>query len=166
MRNFNKEQKRTSEKRNYTFVKTDGTNKDFVSMCAKLDQYLDELVGGNKQRSQYEQYNTVDKIQDVIVIYKDGIPIGSGAYRYYDDETAELKRIYVDKPYRGIGLGKELVLSLEADARMKGFRYGILETGELLETATHLYQSIGYKVIPNYGPYVDMPESLCMQKKL
>lgn len=161
-----KEQKQIPEKSHYTFVKTNGKNKDFVCMCTKLDQNLDDLVGGNKQRSQYEQYNTLEKIQDVIVIYKDCVPVGAGAYRFYDDETVEIKRIYVDKPYRGIGLSKELVLRLEADARIKGFRYGILETGKVLETAIHLYQRIGYKVIPNYGPYIEMPDSVCMQKKL
>lgn len=28
------------------------------------------------------------------------------------------------------------------------------------------YRKIGYKVIPNYGQYKDMPESVCMRKEL
>lgn len=161
-----KEQKRITEKSKFSFVKTDGTNRDFVNMCAELDENLEELVGTKIQRSKYTQYNTLEKIKDVLVIYKEGIPVGSGGYRFYDDETIEIKRIYVDKLYRGLGLSKELVLRLEADARIKGYRFAILETGELLEAATSLYKKLGYKVIPNYGPYKDMPESLCMQKKL
>ena len=42
----------------------------------------------------------------------------------------------------------------------------ILETGELLAESCHVYRKAGFEVIPNYGPYVNMPESLCMEKKL
>lgn len=42
----------------------------------------------------------------------------------------------------------------------------ILESGEPLTAAMRLYRSMGYEVIPNYGPYVGMPESVCMEKKL
>ena len=86
--------------------------------------------------------------------------------QFYDEETVEFKRIFIRKEYRGCGLGRELLYRLEADARIKGFRYAILETGELLVGATAMYQKDGFKVIPNYGQYIDMPESLCMKKKL
>ncbi len=42
----------------------------------------------------------------------------------------------------------------------------ILETGELLAESCAVYKKLGFKVIPNYSPYVDMPESLCMAKNL
>ena len=58
------------------------------------------------------------------------------------------------------------MLRLEADARIRNFRYAVLETGDPLVAASALYRKCGYKVIPNYGPYVNMPESVCMQKKL
>ena len=48
----------------------------------------------------------------------------------------------------------------------KGFKYFILESGEPLVSAMALYRKIGYKVIPNYGQYVNMEESICMKKKL
>lgn len=161
-----KEQKRIPLRAEYQFTKTTGTNKDFVELCMLLDEYLNEAVGGEKQREQYEQYNTLDSIHDVIVIYKNGTPVGAGSYKFYDEDTVEMKRIYIKDEYRGIGLGRELLLRLEADARIKGFRYGILETGAVLTKATAMYKKNGYKVIPNYGQYVDMPESICMQKKL
>lgn len=161
-----KEQKRLSEKAKFDYVKTSGENEDFIVLCQMLDDYLNEAVGGEIQRSQYNQYNTLDSIHDVLVIYKDGQTAGAGAYKFYDEETVEIKRVFIKKEFRGLGLGKELLLRLEADARMKGFRYGILETGDVLVEATSLYRKSGYKVIPNYGQYADMPESVCMQKKL
>ena len=44
--------------------------------------------------------------------------------------------------------------------------YLILESGEPLVAAMALYRKIGYKVIPNYGQYKDMPDSICMRKEL
>lgn len=161
-----KEQKRLPERAHFQFVKTNGEHKDFMELCQMLDDFLNEAVGGEKQRNQYNQYNTLESIHDVIVIYKDDEAVGAGAYKFFDEDTVEMKRIFIKEEYRGIGLGRELLLRLEADARIKGFRYGILETGDVLEAATASYKKNGYKVIPNYGQYADMPESVCMQKKL
>ncbi len=55
---------------------------------------------------------------------------------------------------------------LENVAKEKGYRYLILESGEPLVAAMALYRKIGYKVIPNYGQYKDMPNSICMKKRL
>lgn len=161
-----KEQRRIPDIASYQFVKTDGENEAFIELCGKLDATLNTVIGAEKQQKQYDQYNQCDSIHDTIIIYHDNKPVGCGAYKLYDEETVELKRIYVDESVRGAGLGKELVRRLEADARIAGFRYAVLETGKKLTNAVKLYSRMGYKVIPNYGQYVDMPESVCMSKKL
>lgn len=148
------------------FEKTDGEDETFAKLCGLLDANLEEIVSGKFERKKYEQYNLRDSIHDVIVVYHEGKAVGCGAYKFYDEETVELKRIYIDHSCRGMGLGKELLRRLEADAKIAGYRYAVLETGELLKEATGLYRKMGYKVIPNYGQYADMPESLCMSKKL
>lgn len=159
-------QKRLENLEDFEYLKTDGTNGDFDQLCKELDENLEEMVAGKFERSKYAKYNTLDSIHDVIIIYKNGEAAGAGSYKFYDEETVEFKRIFIRKEYRGCGLGRELLYRLEADARIKGFRYAILETGELLVGATAMYQKDGFKVIPNYGQYIDMPESLCMKKKL
>ena len=161
-----KEQRRIPSISSYTFVKIDGENPAFVELCEKLDITLGNVVGAEKQKKQYDKYNQRDSIHDVIVIFHGKEPVGCGAYKLYDEETVELKRIYVDESVRGLGLAKELVRRLEADARIAGFRYAVLETGYKLTSAVELYTKMGYKKIPNYGPYVGMQESLCMSKKL
>lgn len=60
----------------------------------------------------------------------------------------------------------KLMELLENAAKEQGFRYLILESGEPLVAAMALYRKIGYEIIPNYGPYKDMPDSICMKKKL
>lgn len=146
------------------FVHTTGDDTDFAYLCSKLDEELDRLVGAKFQRSQYEQYNHRDNIKDVIVVYMEDKPIGCGGFKMYDEEHAELKRIY--SMTHGIGLGEEIVRRLEALARIQGYRWCLLETGKPLKAACHVYEKLGYKVIPNYGPYVDMPNSICMQRKI
>lgn len=42
----------------------------------------------------------------------------------------------------------------------------ILEIGDLLTESVHVYSKLGFQKIPNYGAYVNMPESLCMGLEL
>ena len=135
-------------------------------LCGKLDENLDELVGGKFQRQQYVQYNQRDSIHDVLVVYRDGEPVACGSFKHYDEDHVELKRIFVDKSCRGMGLGYEIVRRLEAMAKKKGYSRCILETGAPLKAACHMYEKLGYKVIPNYGQYADMPASICMERRI
>ena len=84
----------------------------------------------------------------------------------YDDNCAEVKRVVVKKEYRGRGISKNIMKLLEQYAKNKGFSYLILESGTQLVEAQSLYKTMGYNIISNYGQYIDMPESICMKKKL
>lgn len=145
---------------------TNGQNRDFIRLCHALDHYLNELVGGEENRSQYIPYNALDDIHDVLVAYDDTAPIGCASFKRYDRDSAEVKRVFVQSNYRGTGVGRKLMESLERLARDKGYSYLILESGEPLVAAMHLYRSLGYQVIPNYGQYVNMAESVCMRKQI
>ena len=79
---------------------------------------------------------------------------------------AEVKRVLIRQEYREKGISKTLMELLENSAKKQGYRYLILKSGEPLVAAMALYRKIGYKVIPNYGQYKDMPDSICMRKEL
>ena len=64
------------------------------------------------------------------------------------------------------GIGSRLVSLLIEWAAELGYRRMILETGELLAESCAVYKKLGFAVIPNYGPYADMPESLCMAREI
>ena len=149
---------------NYQY--TNGSNPDFMTLCQLLDENLNELVGGEAQREQYKQYNTLESIHDVILLYEDDVPVGCASFKHYEDGVAELKRVFLRKDYRGKGIAKELMGRIEASARAKGYHKMILETGKPLVDAFQLYTRLGYQVIPNYGQYKDMPLSVCMSKEL
>lgn len=148
------------------FHDTDGAAPDFAMLCGRLDRALDEIVGSRYQRSQYDQYNQRDSIHDVIVAYHDGEPVACGAFKMFDENHVELKRVFVDPLHRHMGLGGELIRRLEAKAKIKGYDWCILESGRLLEAAHCMYKKAGYKIIPNYGQYAEMENSICMEHKI
>jgi GNAT superfamily N-acetyltransferase len=102
-----------------------------------------------------------------LVIYQDAVPVGCGALRIIDPETAELKRMYVSPAVRGGGLGRRLVAALEDQARALGVRRLVLETGVRQAAALALYQATGFRPIPLFGEYCRSPEtSICLGKEL
>ncbi len=147
-------------------IRTNGCDERFFLLCQKLDEYLDYIVGGKKQRSQYVQYNTLEDIHDVVLIVDKENLVGCGSFKRYEEEVAEIKRVFVDESYRGRKCGLAIMKELEIIAREKGYKKLILETGKPLWQAAHLYEGLGYKVINNYGPYIHMEDSICMEKLL
>ncbi|QAT50154.1 GNAT family N-acetyltransferase [Caproiciproducens sp. NJN-50] len=148
------------------FKYADGRNKDFILLCEMLDDYLNEIVGGEKQRNQYAQYNTLEKIHDVVLVYDGVLPIACAGLKYYKAGVAEVKRVFLREEYRGKGISILLLSALEKKAKEKGYHSLILETGKPLKAAMGLYQKTGFEMIDNYGPYKNMADSVCMQKTI
>jgi len=148
------------------FVFTNGNDKRFTDLCDELDDYLNEVVGGEKQREKYNQYNTLEDIHDVILVIDDGQCVGCASFKKHDAVTAEIKRVFVKKEYRRNGYAKVIMQALEQRAIEAGYYKLILETGNSLKPAIVLYRNLGYEIIENYGEYEGMPESVCMAKPL
>ena len=81
-----------------------------------------------------------------------------------DAADAEIKRVYVTPTARGRGVGHAILLELEAEALALGAKRIVLETGLRQPEAVALYRRQSFDVIPNFGPYVGSPLSLCMAK--
>ena len=123
------------------FIRCSGTNEDFIENCQLLDMDLDRRVGRVIKRDKYKQYNQLDEIKEVVVVYIDGKAAGAGAIREYQygdiDNATELKRLFVRGEFQGKGIGTKLVLELIEWAKELGYRKLILETGELLQESCH-----------------------------
>jgi GNAT superfamily N-acetyltransferase len=74
----------------------------------------------------------------------DGEPVTGGAFRRFDAETAELKRIWTDSRYRRRGHARALLNALEAEIAARGYRRIYLTTGDRQPEAEALYLSTGY----------------------
>jgi putative acetyltransferase len=103
----------------------------------------------------------------VFLVVRDGErAVACGGICRFDDTRAELKRMYVVPEARGRGLGRRVLVELEAEARRLGYRGVVLETGDRQPEALGLYRSAGYERIPCYPPYDTRELSLCFEKRL
>jgi GNAT superfamily N-acetyltransferase len=143
---------------------TDRTDPDFLNLIELLDEELDQTC--KEAHKLCTPFNSVDKILAVVLIYQKEIPVACGAFKQFDATTIEIKRVFVRKEYRGQGFSKMLISTLEQLGREKGYHSAILETGKQLKAANALYSKLNYRVIPNYGPYEKMEDSICLQKDL
>jgi len=147
-----------------TCIRTNSENADFNKLVAELDKELAVIDG--KDHSFYSQYNKIDAIKHVIVAYKEGIPVGCGAIKEYKPGTAEVKRMYVPKDRRSGGIASQVLTELETLARELNYTRCILETGKRQPDAVRLYTKNGYQIIPNYGQYAGVENSVCFGKNL
>jgi GNAT superfamily N-acetyltransferase len=101
-----------------------------------------------------------------LIAYSNEKAIGCGAIRKLENDTAEIKRMYVTPEARRMGIGRKLLQALEAEGRRLGSRRLLLETGERQIDAMGLYIQAGFVRIPPFGEYVGSPLSICMAKEL
>lgn len=147
-----------------TLQKTDSSNPDFHMLVRALDEELQVRDGDD--HSFYAQFNTLTHINQVIVAYADNQPAGCGAFRLFSPESVEIKRMFVHPSFRKRGIATLLLDALETWAGAFGFQECMLETGYNQPEAIALYTKAGYEVIPNYGPYENVANSVCMRKRL
>lgn len=147
-----------------SLIRTDSANKDFIRLVKDLD--ADLAVRDGEEHSFYSQFNKLDLIRHVIVAYKDNIAISCGAIKQYDPKTMEIKRMFTSPENRGKGFAGLILLELENWASEMNFEKCILETGKRQAEAIRLYKRSGYDIIPNYGQYAGIENSVCFMKKL
>ncbi|MEN9570148.1 MAG: hypothetical protein RL172_1379 [Bacteroidota bacterium] len=147
-----------------TIQKTTTQHSDFMLLVSHLDNELwNEL---KEDQAQYDQYNKVPNITTALVVYVNNQPAAIGCFKQYNSTTVEIKRMFVEKPFRGMGLSKKILNHLELWAAQLGYQYAVLETSIHFTVAINLYKQAGYSIIPNYDQYAGLAESVCMKKQL
>lgn len=147
-----------------TFLRTNSTHQDFISLVRQLDIELATIDGD--EHSFYVQYNKIDKINHVIIAYENELPIACGAIKQFSENTMEVKRMYILAPYRGKGTASGVLIQLEKWAAEMNYSHCILETGIRQPDAIRLYGKNGYLPIPDYGQYAGVENSRCFEKAL
>ncbi len=145
-------------------IRTDSDHPDFRALIVLLDQDL--AIRDGEDHAFYQQFNKVDKIKHVVLAYLDARAVGCGAIRAYASDTIEIKRMFVLPENRGKGIAGAVLTELETWAAELGYVRCLLETGQMQPEAIRLYQKSGYDIIPNYGQYEGVDNSVCMEKTL
>ena len=146
------------------FVRTEASHPDFRDLVKWLDQELADRDG--EDHAFYHQFNTIEALKHVVVLYKDNVPVGCGAIKKFNDTSAEVKRMFVKPDFRGQGLASVVLKELELWASELGFSACVLETGKKQPEAIALYKKNGYAIIPNYGQYIGIENSVCFKKAI
>lgn len=145
-------------------LRTTSENADFQKLVKQLDAYLAIIDG--EEHGFYDQYNKIDSLKNCIVIYDYDEAVACGAIKAFDKKSMEVKRMFTLPEKRGKGLASAILKELETWTKELGYEKTILETGKRQTEAVALYQKCDYKIIPNYGQYAGVENSVCFEKTL
>ena len=132
-------------------------------LAALFDEYTAMLVEGEPEMAGYlRQQNYEQELMHLQEKYggTDGRlyvalagerVVGCVALRRFDEESCELKRLYVLPDFRGYGIARGLTRQLIADARVMGYRRMLLDTLPFLRGAIALYESEGFCRVDKYN---------------
>jgi putative acetyltransferase len=81
------------------------------------------------------------------VVEAGGLIVGMLGIESCGANRTELRRMYLDKPYRGRGLAQRMLASAEARAREFGFTKMVLSTAEVQSAAITFYRKSGYHLV-------------------
>jgi GNAT superfamily N-acetyltransferase len=86
-----------------------------------------------------------------VLVREDGRVVAGGGVRRLSEGVCEIKRMFVVPEARGRGHGRRVLEALERAAADLGYRRVRLDTAQSMTTAMALYESAGYRPIPDYN---------------
>ena len=145
-------------------LRTTSENPGLQKLVKQLDIYLALMDG--EENAFYNQYNKIDLLKNCIVIFDNDEAVACGAIKELDTKSMEVKRMFTLPEKRGKGLASKILNELEVWSKELGYEKTVLETGKRQTEAVALYNKCGYKIIPNYGQYIGVDNSVCFEKLL
>lgn len=124
----------------------------FAELAELFEEGFDPARGGTSPAPSDEP-----EVGAFLVARLDGEPVGCGVLRQIGEATGEIKRMWVSRPMRGLGLAGRMLVRLEDIARQFGFTRVRLDTNRALENAQAMYRKAGYRDTARYNdnPYAD-----------
>ncbi|KQV33159.1 MULTISPECIES: GNAT family N-acetyltransferase [unclassified Rhizobium] len=121
--------------------------------------FVDHYYTPEKWAAVLESLPTLHSAPDgaALVARLDGKVVGCVMMQRIDENTCEMKRMFVGPEGRGIGLGRRLAESIIRVASERGYITIQLDTGRNHDEALSLYRSLGFQEI---APYYEAPPEL------
>jgi len=114
----------------------------FIGIDLSFQNFAQELKTIDKQ------YNKPDGT--LLIAYHETKAIGCIALRKWDENTAELKRMFVLQEYQGHKIGQKLLEQILKIAQTLNYSKVKLDTLSTMEGALRLYRSYGFYEISPY----------------
>lgn len=129
---------------------TDPVAVDLAS--AMLDELISIYGPGNREGAPTALPH---ELADFVLVREDGRVVAGGALKPLTEDIVEIKRMYVLPDARSRGHARRLLVALEEQAIASGWPRVRLDTGPEQRHAQALYESAGYRTIPDYNanPY-------------
>lgn len=135
----------------------EATSNEAYSIAIKLiKEYVSQLgvdlsfQNFNREIQNIEQQYARPKGIMIIVYNEHEKAIGCFGIRLYEASICELKRMYLKKEYRGMGIGKELLAKSIELGKDLGYKKMRLDTLPSMQAAIGLYKNMGFYEIPAY----------------
>jgi putative acetyltransferase len=148
---------------------------DAVTLVEELEEHLAAHYQP-ESRHGFSVERLVAQGVHFFVLRVDGVPAGCGGILFVGDggespgddgePYGEVKRMYTRPAVRGGGYGRQILERLLDHARERGILLVRLETGIHQAEAIALYESMGFRRCPPFGPYWDDPVSLTYELRL
>jgi GNAT superfamily N-acetyltransferase len=147
-----------------TLIRTNSDHPDFINLVKDLDAYL-KIVDGDDHEF-YNQFNNIDVLKHTVIAYLDNQPVGCGAFKPFNNSSVEIKRMYTSPIARNKGIASAILKDIEDWAKELNIKSTLLETGLKQTEAVKFYKKNNYKIIPNFGQYAGVENSVCFLKEL
>ncbi len=90
------------ERRNPQLIRTDASDPAFRELVAELDKDL--AIRDGSEHAFFAQFNKLDNIRHVVVVMDGQVAVGCGAFKPFDEDAVESKRMYVPPTQRQKGI--------------------------------------------------------------
>ena len=137
---------------------------DAIMLIEELEAHLAPFYPATSRHG-YSVEKLIRQGVAFFVTRHEGIPAGCGGVQFFGD-YGELKRMFVRRQFRGLGLAKLMLNHLEAYAIQNNVHIMRLETGIHQAEAIGLYESMGYRLVPPFGEYKEDPLSRFFEKAI
>ena len=146
-------------------LKRTATNdKSFQDLIKELNNDLRARY--NNLGYKYDADIAVDNLQTAVLGLINDDCVGCGCFKELTSDTVEIKRMFVNPYFRGLGVSSSILTELIEWARELKYTSILLETGKKQEESINLYSKYGFSIISNFGPYIGIEDSICMGKTL
>jgi DNA-binding MarR family transcriptional regulator/GNAT superfamily N-acetyltransferase len=124
----------------------------FAELAERFEEGFDTALGVSPSEASVQPPDGA-----FIVARLHGAPVGCGMLRLNGDRTGEIKRMWISRRMRGVGLASRILARLEQIAREFGWTRVQLDTNRALTNAQAMYRKAGYRDIERYNdnPYAD-----------